>query len=149
MRYLLFLILLSACAAAKEEVPRGKVTPQEKVAWRQESSLPKLLEEAKAAGRPVFVDFYADWCEPCKQMEREVYSRQDVAEAASTYLALKLDGERGEGLEAADKYQIRGFPTVLFFGPDGVERDRILGGVNAEDFLKALQRNRGPAPGKN
>src|SRR4051812_16868477 len=57
--------------------------PKEKLAWRTDVTFAKLQEEAKAQHKPVLVDVYATWCGPCKEMDRDVYSRQDVADSAS------------------------------------------------------------------
>jgi thioredoxin-like negative regulator of GroEL len=120
--------------AALVEAPKTK----ELVAWRRDATFAQLLEEAKATNKPIMIDVYATWCGPCQEMDKSVYSRQDVADATAKFIAVKLDGERGEGAEVDAKYNVVGFPTVLFLHPDGTEIDRVFGGVNAEDFLKAV-----------
>jgi thioredoxin-like negative regulator of GroEL len=121
-------------AEASSEAPKTK----ELVAWRKDTSFAKLLDEAKAQNKPLMVDVYATWCGPCQEMDKSVYSRQDVADATAKFLAIKLDGERGEGAEVHAKYNVVGFPTILFLHPDGTEIDRVFGGVNAKDFIKAV-----------
>jgi thioredoxin-like negative regulator of GroEL len=119
---------------AQSDTPKTK----ELVAWRRDVTFAKLLEEAKAQNKPMMIDVYATWCGPCQEMDKSVYSRQDVADATAKFIAVKLDGERGEGAEVHAKYNVVGFPTILFLHPDGTEIDRVFGGVNAEDFLKAV-----------
>ena len=119
--------------------PSEKPTRQELVAWRRDVSFAQLLEEAKRTNKPLMINLYAAGYEPCMEMDKHVYTRQDVADVTSTFLAMKLDGELGEGAEVYAKYNVVGFPTILFLHPDGTELDRIYDGVNAEDFNKTVK----------
>ncbi len=101
------------------------------------------LTDAKAAGKPVLVDFSADWCEPCHRLDRLVFSKQKVADAAADFVALRVDmtdEKSPPAVELATKYAVFGYPTIVFIGRDGQERLRLrLFGVElADDFIKRL-----------
>ena len=119
--------------------PSEKLTRKELVAWRRDVSFAQLLEEAKRTNKPLMINLCAAGYEPCMEMDKNVYTRQDVADVTSTFLAMKLDGERGEGAEVYAKYNVVGFPTILFLLPDGAELDRIFDGTSAEAFIRTVK----------
>lgn len=107
---------------------------------------PEMLDAARKGSKPVIIDFRANWCAPCKEMDRNVFSRRKVVQAASGFLALQADlthpSEKTRAL--AEKFQVDALPTVVFIGGDGVERVnlRLVGSERAEDFLRRLQQAR-------
>lgn len=100
-----------------------------------------LLQEAQKQNRPVFVDFYAVWCGPCKMLERYTFSNPEVgAYADKNYIAYRIDAEKGEGPRLANQYRVRAYPTIVFIDPSGNELGRYIGYVDAPGFLTLLQR---------
>jgi thiol-disulfide isomerase/thioredoxin len=82
---------------------------------------------AKTEGRLVFIDFYTKWCEPCKRLDKDTWTDAAVGKlVGDKAVALKLDAEK-EGREAATRYKITAYPTLLLLKPDGTEIDRIIG----------------------
>jgi thioredoxin-like negative regulator of GroEL len=128
----------TSSAAIVADPPKTGEAKKELVAWRKDMTFAQALEEAKKTNKPIMIDIYATWCGPCHEMDKSVYTRQDVADATANLIALKMDGEHGEGKEIHDRYNVVGFPTILFLHPDGAEIDRVFGGVNGEDFIKAV-----------
>lgn len=140
MRILLIsLVLLPsfALAGAKEISPTAEKSAG--VAW-YDGTIDAALAEAKASGRPLMVDVFATWCGPCHELDKQVFSRADVATEAERWLPVKVDAENAPGgPEFAEKYHVVGFPTVLFIDSEGKEIDRIFGYVGPEAFLSTMK----------
>jgi thioredoxin 1 len=100
-----------------------------------------LLEEAKKTNRPFFVDYYTDWCGPCKMMSKHTFTDATLgAFANQNFLAFKLNAEQGEGVELAGRANIQAYPTIVFYSPDGKELGRSLGFMDAATFQKVLEK---------
>ncbi len=98
-----------------------------------------LLKEAQRLNRPIFVDFYAVWCGPCKMLERNTFSNPEVGSyVAKNYVAYRIDAERGEGPTLSNRFKIRAFPTLLFLDPTGQELGRYVGYVDAPTLLRLM-----------
>lgn len=124
-------------AAAQGPIPTPSKPDKGKIAWT-EKTYEAALAEAKAANKPLFVDFYADWCLPCRRMTKEVFSRQDVADAAQAFLCVSVDYDKQR--ELAERWGIKQIPAMLFVNPDGSLRDRIDAFQEAPVFLANLVR---------
>ena len=106
------------------------------------------LERAVARGQSVMLDFYADWCVSCKEMERYTFPDAGVRRALADTVLLKADvtdnDERDRALLA--HFGLFGPPAILFFGPDGRERPRyrVVGFVEAGGFREVVESALGP-----
>lgn len=98
------------------------------------------VESAVASGDPVIVDFWAEWCVACKELDAITFPHPDVAAELSGYARFKVDQtKRSDANEAiAEKFGVRGLPTVIVY-EDGVERFRITGFEKPERFLQRLR----------
>lgn len=95
-----------------------------------------VKERAKAENKIVFVDAYTTWCGPCKWMAKNVFTDPQVGEFYNKhFINLKLDMEKGEGLDFADAFQVNAYPTLLFVDGDGKVLHKHLGAVPADQFL--------------
>lgn len=82
------------------------------------------LAEASAAGKPVVIDFFADWCLPCKELEKFTFTDPAVAKALDGWVLLKADLTKSASPEVAalrTRWNVQGVPTIVFLGPDGKE----------------------------
>ena len=103
----------------------------------QEKGWDKALKKAKKQDKLIFVDAYTTWCGPCKWMSANVFTDESVADFYNTnFINMKLDMEAGEGLEFAEKYGVRAYPTLLFVDGEGEVVHQRLGAVPAEMFLE-------------
>lgn len=99
------------------------------------------LQAAKAEGKMLFVDFYTEWCGPCKAMARSVFPQKALGDYMNArFVCLKIDAEKGEGVELAKHYAVTAFPTFVIVGADGKEVGREVGWKEAPDFRAALDR---------
>jgi thiol:disulfide interchange protein DsbD len=112
---------------------QGAAAPQ-KVAFRPVKTVADLdreLAAAKAASRPVMLDFYADWCVYCKQLEKETFPDPAVQAALAEGVVLKADVTANDDADKAllARIGIPGPPAMIFWGADGTERrgSRLLG----------------------
>ncbi|WP_372999646.1 protein-disulfide reductase DsbD [Marinobacter sp.] len=112
----------------------------------QPGEIRAMLQQAREQGRPVLLDFYADWCISCKVMERNVFSKPDVIQALSPYTLLQIDMTDNTPDQQAllDELGLFGPPAILFYGSNGEElpQRRVLGEMDREEFLGHLQRVR-------
>ncbi len=106
-----------------------------------DADLESALEEAGERGTLVMVDFKTEWCTWCKRLDRDTFSDPEVITELEELVALQLDAEK-EGVDAAEKYGIRSFPTIVFLDAAGHEIDRILGYMPPDAFLAEVQRIR-------
>lgn len=102
------------------------------------------LDEASQQGRPVILDFYADWCISCKVMERKVFSQPDVINAMEPYTLLQIDvtDNTPEQQALLEELGLFGPPAILFYDPRGEEATalRVLGEMNQSEFMAHLDR---------
>jgi thioredoxin-like negative regulator of GroEL len=98
----------------------------------------KALKEAKKAGKPVVVDLWAVWCEPCKLMDKTTFRDGRVLEAIDRFVPLKVDADADTIF--VERYEIEIFPTMLFLDQRGEEITRLTGLVEADPLLANLKK---------
>jgi thiol:disulfide interchange protein DsbD len=92
--------------------------------------------------KPIIIDFYADWCIPCKELDAMTFSDPKVIQISKKFNAFKADMTKSLSDEVStlrNKYKIVGVPTVLIINSKRQEVQRITGFVNSDEFLKIIQ----------
>ncbi|MGB3934808.1 MAG: protein-disulfide reductase DsbD [Burkholderiales bacterium] len=105
-------------------------------------SIAELEQKLQAPGRPVMLDFYADWCVSCKEMEAFTFSDARVKARFERMLLLQVDvtANTAEHKALLKRFHLFGPPGIVFFDAQGRELEglRVIGYQNAERFLKTL-----------
>lgn len=98
-------------------------------------TLEKAMAKAKAEKKMVFVDFYADWCGPCKMLDTTTWKDDKVqAWLKKNTIAIKVDVDKFEALVA--KHKVEAMPTMILLAADGKEKKRVVGYRDANGFMK-------------
>lgn len=121
------------------------IEPQGLVFERVSSAaLENRIHQANAKHQPVMLDFYADWCISCKEMDAYTFSDPRVKQALSGFVLLQVDVTDNNDDDKAllAKFKLIGPPAILFFGSDHQEQtaNRVIGYQDADTFLNSLQR---------
>ncbi|MCC7461685.1 MAG: protein-disulfide reductase DsbD [Gammaproteobacteria bacterium] len=143
-------LLLYGTAAGATDPLRPWVAqeePGESLAFRAIRSIHDLDREvlaAAAASRGVLLDFYADWCVSCKEMERYTFTDSRVKQSLASTVLLRADVTANNADDQAllKRFGIFGPPTIAFYGPDGQERPqyRVVGYMKAAEFTEVLRQ---------
>ncbi len=118
--------------------------PSEGVKWTPYSE--KVLEQAKESGKPIILDFYADWCAGCRHIDRITFHERSIVEAAAKdFVMIRVDfSQRGDHAKEslARSYDILGIPCAIFLKPGGAERVdlRVSGVLPPSEFMARMNR---------
>jgi thiol:disulfide interchange protein DsbD len=113
------------------------------IQWRDYDE--KLIQSALTQEKPVIIDFTADWCIPCREMERHTFSSPPVIAKARQFVTLRVDlthSTKPENRSLMERYRIKGVPTVIFLDRKGeeIESLRFYEVIKPEEFLKRMDR---------
>lgn len=97
----------------------------------------EALQTARSNGRPVLVDLWAVWCTPCLLMDQTTYRDPGVLRLVDSFVPLKIDVDVQGAF--ADRYEVAGYPTVLFLDGEGRELSRLTGLVEAPELIRRLE----------
>lgn len=104
-----------------------------------------VLEEAKATDTPIFLDAYTVWCGPCKKMSKYVFTKKSVGDFYNEhFINVKMDMEKGIGVQLAKKHNIRAYPTLLYLSPNGEILHRVAGYHDEAKFLATGKKAMNP-----
>jgi thiol:disulfide interchange protein DsbD len=109
-----------------------------------------ILEKVAADDKPCLIDFYADWCIACRELDTRTFSNEDVAALAETFVMLRVDctAPSPELRRVMKRFRVSGLPTIIFLDKEGEEvRDlRVVGFVEPDDMLKRMEKTLSPQP---
>jgi len=117
-------------------------SPEAEIEWQPYSV--NAIEQAAQEGRPVVIDFYADWCPPCRELDARVFTRKEVATELERFVRLRADlsdQSSPRNAEISERHSVSALPTVAFIGSDGRERlsMRLIGFESASRFLNRVR----------
>jgi thiol:disulfide interchange protein DsbD len=102
-----------------------------------------VLSKAGEEGKPVILEFFAEWCAPCRIMERDVFTDPELIKLSRDFMAVRVDLTNVKPFhnELLRRYQIRGIPAAILINKNGIEERnlRIEGLVSKDDFIKRLR----------
>jgi thioredoxin:protein disulfide reductase len=110
------------------------------VAWESVAT----LAQDEHSNRPLLIDFAAEWCIPCRQMDRTTYAQPEVLREAERFHMVRADITHGDETTSrvVEEHGVLGVPTVLVFSSDGKEQRRLVGYVGPEEMLAVMRKVR-------
>jgi thiol:disulfide interchange protein DsbD len=135
-RFLLLSLLIFSVPFAHAEKTKG-------IKW--EKNLERALETAKGSNQLLILDFYADWCPPCNQMEKITYADSRVIEQLKNYIPVKIDIDKKQKL--ANQYDGNakanggsGIPATIILDGNGTQLAKVHGFHTPEELLAILKK---------
>jgi thioredoxin-related protein len=129
----------------------------EGIQFESESTWKQILEKAKADHKYIFIDCYATWCGPCKEMDANVYTQKEVGDVYNReFISVKIqmDSTLADNTIVKSRYvvasmlthefNVNAYPTFLFLDPDGKPVHKAIGSRNAIDFIKIANDAKNP-----
>jgi thiol-disulfide isomerase/thioredoxin len=144
--------LLTACDRREDPPPPDPQVPAESVAAPKSADGPHLppgiawfpgdvaaaFASAKAADKPVFLYWGAEWCPPCAQVKSTIFNRREFQERSRLFVPVYLDGDIPSAQKHGENFGVVGYPTMILFRPDGTEITRLPGGVDVARYATVL-----------
>lgn len=113
------------------------------LAGNWETDYEVVLKKSKELSKPVLIDFYADWCGPCKMMDKDVLPAEAVVKELEGYLLLKINTDENRDLQL--KYEAQGIPQFTILNRHQERLDDVVGYQDVDKFIKWLQVNKDAA----
>ncbi|GGG18628.1 hypothetical protein GCM10011344_19030 [Dokdonia pacifica] len=122
-KYVLILFFLACTLSSYSDTPyKKKGISFFKGSWEE------ALIKAKEENKYVFVDFYATWCAPCKQLKRTSFKDRKVGDYYNkNFINVSIDAESREGIKIARRYGVSSYPTLIITDYNGKKRTKTTG----------------------
>ncbi|MBV9864015.1 MAG: thioredoxin family protein [Abitibacteriaceae bacterium] len=121
---------------SKSALAQAPQTPKlTHITW--ETNYEKALAKAKAANKPVLIDFSTEWCHWCKELDNTTYKAFSVIAESQNFIPVRVDGDKREDL--TQRYHVEGFPTIVVVDSSGQRVDSLDGYAEADDFVRWMR----------
>jgi len=134
-------LITAAAVLAMPGGPFRAALEHEGIDWETFSE--ERIAEAKSDGKPVIIDFSADWCIPCHELDHKTFTDEAVKDYAESFVRLKMDLTTIDNEKRRIKrgFGIRGVPTIIFLDSSGEEKsgDRVTGFIGPDRFLERMK----------
>ncbi len=97
----------------------------------------EAMAESAKTGKPIFMDAYAEWCGPCKLMDKKVFSQSKAGEFFNAnFINIKMDMEKGEGVDLSKKLGVKAYPTFFILNSEGTVKVNALGYMDVDRLIE-------------
>ena len=124
-------------AAATETQAEGRKHLPPGIDWFA-GDVEAAFAAAKAADKPIFLYWGAEWCPPCAQIKSTIFNKREFQERSRLFVSVYLDGDTPNAQRHGERFGVVGYPTMILFRPDGTEITRLPGGVDVARYAKIL-----------
>ena len=122
------------------EFDEPKISTEYSVVFKENAPLSYLMKEAERTNKLIFLDVYADWCAPCKMMDKEVFTDPKLGEYLNQhFINYKINGEKTNGPDYLSLYDIKVYPTLLFLDPNGRVLERKAGAAMVKEMMQMAE----------
>lgn len=130
--------IFSTGCKSKQLISNNKKANKYEINFVDSELLMPVLERAENEDKMVFLDFYTDWCMPCKLMDEDVFTDKEIGRYFNeNFLSMKVDAESDAGRNLAGIFEVRAYPTLIFLDKKGVSVVRKEG-VAYHSELKSM-----------
>lgn len=130
---ILLILFLSSCTPGKKVSSSSK---KASIKFVEYGTYEEILTRAKAQGKPVMIDFYTTWCEPCKWLEEDVFQLEQVYSYYNeNVINYKVNAENFDNIALAQQFEVAAYPTVIFVTQNGEYITRHEGTTTGTNFI--------------
>ncbi|MGN8057667.1 thioredoxin family protein [Pedobacter sp. 22163] len=134
IRLLALLVMLLATLGAVNSNAQQASGPEIKFSTK---SYKQVLAAAKSGQKMIFIDAFATWCAPCKELRKTTFKDPRAAEYFNkNFVSYSVDVEKGEGIDLAKKWQVEGLPTLLILDKNGKVLASHTGYVDGKGLME-------------
>lgn len=128
---------ISMIARFKEQIEKHHIQPPVQGIEFTHGKWEEIKAMAKAKHKLIFVDFYTDWCAPCKYMTMNIFPQKEAGDFYNqNFISYKVDAEKGEGPVLAKQYHVSGYPTLAYINADGEVVHRITSSTDVKELIE-------------